>query len=141
MGKDYLISIDGTMLQDGESDNVRLLTRGRFVKRGANFFITYNETEATGYEGSTTTVKVEEGQRVSMTRFGKTHSKLIIERGRRHVCHYESGYGSLSLGISADEIINNLTDQGGDVTFSYTLDSGNVQISHNQVKITVQEKS
>ena len=38
---------------------------------------------------------------VSMTRFGKTSSQLIIEKGIRHLCHYETGYGSISLGVAA----------------------------------------
>ena len=66
-------------------------------------------------------------------------STLIIEPGRRHVCHYDSGYGVLSLGVAADEILNGLTEQGGEVEFSYTLDTGSTQISYNKVKITVQE--
>lgn len=139
MREDYLINIQGTMDQQGEIDTVSLMTRGSFVKRNGNFFISYKETEATGYEGNITTVKVEEKGRVSMLRHGSTPSQLIIERGKRHVCHYDSGYGVLSLGVAADEILNGLTEQGGEVEFSYTLDTGSSQISYNKVKITVQE--
>lgn len=48
MREDYLITIHGTMEQDGQSDSVKLMTRGSFVKRNDNFFISYHETEATG---------------------------------------------------------------------------------------------
>lgn len=139
MKDNYLINIVGTMQQSGEEDCVRLMTRGSFVKRNGHFFITYKETEATGYEGNTTTVKVEEEQKVSMLRHGPAPSQLVIERGTRHVCHYDSGFGSLSLGVAADEIQNHLTEAGGNLTFSYTLDSGQEQLSRNEVKITVQE--
>ena len=142
MKENYLISIDGMIRQeDGETDTMRLLTRGGFAYRNGSFFITYKENVDTGYEGSTTTVKVENNDKVSMTRFGKAHSQLVIERGRRHVCHYESGYGSLSLGVAADEIENNLNPSGGEVMFSYTLDTGNNPLSFNQVKIKIQEKN
>ena len=127
------------MDQQGEKDTVNLLTRGSFQKRNGRFYITYKESEATGYEGNTTTVRVEDENKVSMLRYGPSPSQLIIERGKRHVCHYDSGYGSLSLGVAADEIQNHLTEEGGDVTFSYTLDTGSSQISYNKVKITVQE--
>ncbi|MFV0413014.1 MAG: DUF1934 domain-containing protein [Oscillospiraceae bacterium] len=140
MKENYLISIEGTMRQaDNDVDKVQLMTRGSFVLRGGNFFISYKETEATGYEGNITTVKVEKEEKVSMLRHGPTPSQLIIERGRRHVCHYDSGFGALSLGVAADEIHNGLSEKGGNLTFSYTLDSGEAQLSHNQVKITVQE--
>ncbi|MFV0352494.1 MAG: DUF1934 domain-containing protein [Oscillospiraceae bacterium] len=139
MKENFLINIIGEMDQQGEKDTVNLLTRGSFQKRNGRFYITYEESEATGYEGNTTTVRVEDENKVSMLRYGPSPSQLIIERGKRHVCHYDSGYGSLSLGVAADEIQNHLTEEGGDVTFSYTLDTGSSQISYNKVKITVQE--
>ena len=61
MNEDFLIQIDGRMEQDGENDKVELMTRGSFVKKGSNFFISYKESETTGYAGCTTTVKVAEG--------------------------------------------------------------------------------
>lgn len=140
MKEKYLIRIEGEMEQSGEHDKVDLLTRGSFHKRGGNFFIRYHESEATGYEGNTTTVKVETGGgKVYMLRNGTMPSQLVIELGRRHVCHYDSGYGVLSLGVAADVIESHLTEAGGNLMFSYTLDSGEAQISHNRVTITVQE--
>ena len=137
MNEDYLITIRGTMEQGGERDKVKLMTRGSFVRRNGSFFITYKETETTGYAGCVTTVKVEDSQKVSMLRFGSAPSQLVIEKGRRHVCHYETGYGSLSLGVAADEIESRLSDQGGTVRFSYLLDVDTASISRNTVKITV----
>ncbi|MBD5094776.1 MAG: DUF1934 domain-containing protein [Subdoligranulum sp.] len=137
MNEDYLITIRGTMEQGGERDKVKLMTRGSFVRRNGSFFITYKETETTGYAGCVTTVKVEDSQKVSMLRFGSAPSQLVIEKGRRHVCHYETGYGSVSLGVAADEIQSRLSDKGGTVQFSYLLDMDTASISHNTVKITV----
>ena len=123
--ENYLITIKGTMEQNGENDTVELMTRGNFVQRGNSYYIVYAETEATGYAGCTTTVRVSQDARlVSMTRFGKTSSQLIIEKGIRHLCHYETGYGSISLGVAADVIEHNLLPDGGELQFSYTLDSG-----------------
>lgn len=73
-----------------------------------------------------------------MTRFGKVPSQLVIEKGVRHICHYETGFGSVSLGVAADVIELDLTDAGGQLQFSYTLDSGGENfISRNLVDITV----
>ena len=138
MDQSYLICIDGAMEQDGEKDRIQLKTRGSFVRRGGSFFITYEESETTGYAGCVTTVKVaEDGRRVAMLRYGRAASQLIIEKGVRHVCHYDPGVGALSLGVAADEIEHALTDEGGEVRFSYTLDSGTQELSRNLVKITV----
>ena len=139
MDEKYLITIKGTMEQDGRSETVELMTHGGFTHRDGCFFIVYRETEATGYEGSTTTVKIaEDARRVAMLRYGKAASQLIIEKGTRHLCHYETGYGAISLGVAADVIEHQLTDEGGRVQFSYTLDSGSEDfISRNLVDNTV----
>ena len=105
MNEDFLIRIDGRMEQGDESDSVQLMTRGCFVRRGGSFFITYKESETTGYEGCTTTVKVAKDEsKVSMTRFGPAAGQLVVEKGIRHLCHYDTGYGAMTLGVAADEI-------------------------------------
>mgnify|MGYP002544959587 CR=1 FL=1 len=139
MKEDYLITIQGTMEQNGGSDSVQLMTRGSFVKRGGSFFITYKETQATGYEGCVTTVKVEGSDKVSMLRFGPAPSQLVIEKGRRHICHYDTGQGSITMGIAADEIVADLDERGGRLQFSYNLDINANLFSKNTVNITVRE--
>lgn len=140
MQENFLITIKGTMEQRGDSDTVELMTRGSLVHKEGAYYIVYKETEATGYEGCTTTVKVaEDARKVSMLRYGKVPSQLIIEKGTRHLCHYETGYGAISLGVAADVIEHELTEYGGRLRFSYTLDSGAENfISRNLVDITVE---
>ena len=140
MNEEYLIKIRGSMEQDGQTptDPIELMTRGSFVRKGSSYYITYKETEATGYAGCTTTLKIAEDGSRAMLRFGPTPSQLIIEKGTRHLCHYETGYGSITLGVAADEIVQELGPEGGHARFSYVLDSGNEElISRNLVQVTV----
>lgn len=145
--EDYIIRIksrieqrlDEPAAEEEKEEFVELMTRGSLVLKGGSYYVTYRETETTGYEGCTTTVKVaEDARKVSMLRFGKQSSQLIIEKGTRHLCHYETGYGSISLGVAADVIEQRLDENGGRLKFSYTLDSGAESfISRNLVDITV----
>ena len=145
--EDYIIRIKSRIEQhvdepaetEEKEEFVELMTRGSLVLKGGSYYVTYRETETTGYEGCTTTVKVaEDARKVSMLRFGKQSSQLIIEKGTRHLCHYETGYGSVSLGVAADVIEQRLDENGGRLKFSYTLDSGAENfISRNLVDITV----
>ena len=138
MEEKYLITIKGTMEQRGDTDTVELMTRGSLVHKDGAYYIVYKETEATGYEGCTTTVKVaDDARKVSMLRFGKQTSQLVIEKGRRHVCHYDTGAGHLSLGVAADEISSRLNEEGGRLRFSYLLDVDAESISRNTVDIRV----
>lgn len=115
------------------------MTRGSFTLREGSYYITYRETETTGYEGNVTTLKIAaDASRVAMLRFGPQASQLVIEKGRRNLCHYETGYGSVTLGVTADGIECGLTPKGGTARFSYLLD-GDVStlISKNSLEVTV----
>ena len=148
--EDYIIRIKSRIEQRveepaemGEKEEfVELMTRGEFTLRGSSYYITYKETEATGYEGCTTTLKIAaDGSRVAMLRFGKNggaSTQLLIEKGRRNLCHYETGYGSLTLGVTADEILCDLTEKGGTVRFAYLLDADSAEmVSRNRLEVTV----
>lgn len=137
--EDYIIRIKSRIIQDGDRDTVELMTRGSFVQRGGSYYITYRETETTGYEGCVTTLKLAaDGSRVAMLRFGPANTQLLIEKGRRNLCHYETGYGSMTLGVTADEIVCELTETGGRARFSYLLDADSTELtSQNCLEVTV----
>lgn len=61
MKKDVLITIKGTQKIGNEKDVIEMVTTGRFYRKNQMYYISYEETEATGYEGCRTTLKV--GQR------------------------------------------------------------------------------
>ena len=138
MKKDVLIKITGVQKADGDSDRVELLTTGSFYKKDDSYYILYDESEATGFDGSHTVLKYDEARRrVTMTRSGATHSQLIIEEGCRHQCNYDTGYGSLIIGVSCDRLTSHLTEEGGEIAFGYSLDVNTALTSENQVHVQV----
>ncbi len=88
--EDYIIRIKSRIEQhveepveaDEKEEFVELMTRGQFVQRGDSYYITYKETETTGYEGCTTTLKIAaDGSRVAMLRFGEIVCGLTEKGG------------------------------------------------------------
>lgn len=140
MKKDVMISIKGVQKSEGDRDVVELMTIGNFYKRNNNYYITYEESEATGFQGAKTTLKVEGDRRVTMIRSGSNRSQLIIENGTRHQCYYDTGYGSWTVGVSGSSIVSQLTDQGGNLTLRYSLDINTALASENELYIQVEEK-
>lgn len=145
INEDFLIRVDGRM-EDArskggqpENDSVQLMTKGSLTFRGGNCYIAYQETEATGFAGCTTTIKIAlDGSQVNMIRYGKAPAHLVIEKGVRHVCHYDTGVGAMTLGVAADEIECALTEHGGTARFSYVLDMEPMgALSHNYVTLHV----
>ncbi len=141
MKKQVLITIKGIYTTDGDRDVVELFTTGDFYKRGNNYYIRYKESEATGYDGTTTTLKVEPDRRVTLTRTGTSASQLIVERGVRHQCSYDAGGGPLTLGVSGGSIVTNLDSNGGSLEFKYSLDINTLLASENEVYVSVKQCS
>lgn len=125
----------------GAPDVMELITEGTFkpIKLGNadGWEISYEDSEATGFAGSTTTVTCIGNELASMRRSGSADSHLVIEKDRRHHCHYGTEYGDMLLGISASRIINRLSEEGGVLYFKYTIDINSAFVSENEIYFEV----
>ena len=106
MESEYMIQIRGIQnFHNGDKpDVVELCSLGKFVKKGTSYYISYEETEATGFGGTTTTLKIETPPRVTMMRSTGKQTHLIIEKDKRHLCQYDTGAGCLMVGVSTGDI-------------------------------------
>ena len=75
-----------------------------------------------------------------MTRTGKYNTEMVIEKDRRHTCFYRTPYGELIMGIFAKKISNEMTENGGILNFSYTIDFNNTPASENELVVSVSPK-
>ena len=64
-------------------------------------------------------------------------TQLIIEKGKRHQCSYDLGYGSMIIGVNCSVIHSTLSEEGGQIAFGYSLDLNTALTSENQVIIAV----
>ena len=143
MKKDVLINIKSIHNSEGDHDVIELFTTGQYYRRGVCYYICYDESESTGFEGSTTTLKVELEKMVTLNRTGSANSQLIVERGVRHQCHYDVGYGDLLVGVQGSRIKSTLTDNGGELEIKYSIDINSMYTSENEmyIHIKAEEKS
>ena len=139
---DYLISVTGIQEVDGEKDKIELTTVGSFmINSRGNFYIGYKEYDEENPEvSSNNVVKVEGDSEVTIIRNGGTQTRLILEKGRRHQCHYRTVMGDLMIGVSTDTIQNKLRENGGKLHVSYELDFNNEMMSRNEFFIDVKKK-
>ena len=137
MKKDVLINIRSIHSSEDDHDVIELFTTGQYYKRGESYYISYEESEATGFEGSTTTLKVEPEKMVTMSRSGAMNSQLIVERGVRHQCHYDVGHGELLVGVLGSRIKSSLTEIGGGLEIKYSLDINSMYASENEMYIHI----
>jgi len=137
MKKDVLINIKSIHNSEDDHDVIELFTTGQYYKSGESYYIIYDESEATGFEGSTTTLKVEPEKMVTLSRTGAVSSQLMIERGVRHQCHYDMGCAELLVGVLGSRIKSSLTEKGGGLEIKYSLDINSMYASENEMYIHI----
>ena len=122
----------------GEEDVIEIKTVGKYGIKNGKVYVSYDEGGALGVDGVTTILKAQDG-RVVLSRTGSLESRLEIEKGERHQCHYSTIYGDLFLGVFGEVLDNKLSENGGKLFMSYTLDVNCEFMSRNDVEITVKE--
>ena len=137
--KNAIIHITDRHLQDGEKFECELTTSGSFELTENGCRINYSETDEE-LTNCVTTLDVEGSQKISMTRTGKYNTEMIIEKDRRHTCYYATPYGELVMGVYALGIANEISENGGTLKFSYTIDFNNAQASENELVVAVTPK-
>lgn len=137
MKKKQLISLLSTQIQDGEKTESELFTNAEISCTKNYSTITYEDTEATGFEGSVTTVKVNGNKEASVTRTGTSNSILLLEKGKKSYCQYGTPFGMFQIGVYTQTIENTL-DTDGRLYLRYTLDLNASKLSDNEITITIQ---
>ena len=123
---------------DGEQkEQTELMSEGKYEKLADGYKISYEESEATGYEGSVTTLSVLNGKKVVMERSGSVSSNLVVEMGKKHHCVYGTPYGDFMVGITARSVNSALDDNGGKLYFGYVIDINSSYIGDFEILIEV----
>lgn len=138
--KEVIIDIKGTQIVDGEDDIVELTTVGKMNTVGNKTYLRYDDSTATGIDGVSCMIKLDrEENSVVMQRSGALNSRMYIKEGQRHICHYETSQGTITMGIFGEIVNSDLSDKGGSLYMSYTIDVNYGMISRNKVEINVKE--
>ncbi len=134
----YTVTIKDTHEHNGESFTAEFTSACEYIKDGENFTVTYAE-KGGELDGSVVSIRAKGGGTVEITRFGEFNTRLIVERGRRHICLYNTPFGEISMGVYAEEVYSQINAGGVSMKLRYTLDCNSGLISTNTMKITVKE--
>ncbi len=119
------LRIVGKQYYDGqEPDVIELITEGTLTREKQVWEISYEESDLTGMAGVTTSFRA--GPRgVSLKRTGRLQSTMIFREGVRHESLYQMEFGALMIAVCARRVRTDLTEQGGTVDISYTIEIEN----------------
>ena len=120
--KDVVITIVSRQKFEGcEPDQIDLITTGRLYGRNGKFYISYEESELTGMEGSRTTLKIEPKQ-ITMTRTGTFPSQMRFAEHKREVGLYETELGSVAVSTHTSKLTSSIDENGGALAIDYTVE-------------------
>ena len=141
MEKDVIISIRGTQDYSGtDPDTMELVTEGKLAVQDGALCLSYEESELTGMEGTTTVFQVEP-EKVTLLRLGSVQSDMVFEEGRRHMSLYSTPYGNMEIGVRARRLNSTLELTGGRLEIDYDIEINHMLAGQSLFRIDVRENT
>lgn len=130
MEKEAIIKVSSIQINN-DNDQIEVISNGSFKILENGFEASYEESEISGMEGTTTTLKIEEGK-VTLERKGTTESLIVFENDGSHISLYNTPYGMLELVTKTKVLEIDINENGGTVKIDYELGvSGEKSIKTN----------
>ncbi|MEA4986973.1 MAG: DUF1934 domain-containing protein [Anaerovorax sp.] len=109
--KDIMLKIIGKQITSEQEENVlEFITEGKFYEKGDSLYLVYKESEVSGMEGCTTSLKIK-GDTVKMRRYGDAvplDTVIEFEKGKRFEGYYDTPFGAVEMEVLTNEIENQL---------------------------------
>jgi uncharacterized beta-barrel protein YwiB (DUF1934 family) len=134
MNKRAIISV--TSKQMGDSDEIKVVTPGTFYAKDDVFYAEYAETELSGMEGTTTTMKIKP-HKFSLIRQGSTNTEMEFDKKEKSVSMYNTPYGTLELKIETKKLDVMVDEEGGDIYIKYMLSIVGQEVLDTTLKINI----
>ena len=133
-----LIKISGSQNFNGEEqeNNIELTSEG-FIEHTKNGVeITYEESELTGMQGTTTKITVDRDGIITLNRSGTTNSCLVFEEGKKNLSYYDTDSGAFSVSVYANYLEADINESGGSIEIDYTLEVDGGMVGQNEISIS-----
>ncbi len=119
---------------------IEMFSEGELYITDERVIIAYDESELTGMEGSHTQVRFERNmpELVTMMRHGTVNTILVFEKGKRHICTYQTEYMPFEICVNTKEVINTLLENGR-IDLDYIVEIRGAQAERTQFTIEIFE--
>ena len=115
---------------------MELVTEGSLFHKEGAWFLRYKESEATGLEGTTTIIRVDDPGTVSLIRTGATRMKLTFVEGRRHVTRMELPFGTVDVSVFTSAVRTGISSLGGEVHLGYSVELNSREPTNSRLDVT-----
>jgi len=140
--KQVILFVRGEQSFDGLAPDVtELMTEGDMtIADDGEISLTYQESELTGMEGTTTRFTIQGGT-VVLSRTGGINSQMIFQLGRPHSSLYETPWGMMQVDVSTIKLAHRLNSHGGILEIQFHIAVDHQVTGRNHFKIRVRESA
>lgn len=137
--KDITLKITGKQVyNNSEEDQMEFVTEGKVYEKNGSVYVTYEESEVSGFIGCKTTLKLKDDS-VKMKRFGKEGfgTELFFKEGERFQSKYDTPYGSFDVEVLTNKVDNtlNIEDLSGKIDIEYQVSLDGLREGKNTLTI------
>lgn len=128
-----------------ESQQMEVFCDGRLRLTADEFSLTYEETELTGMEGTESQLSFRRADRglLTMLRTGSVTTALVFEKGKRHICVYQTPYMPFEVCVHTLNIDNRLAvddgQLGGVLELDYVVEIRGARAERCRMRLEVRE--
>ncbi|BAH08333.1 DUF1934 domain-containing protein [Clostridium kluyveri] len=133
MKKKAIISVSSKQV---DNEIIEVVTPGNFYRKDDSYYAVYEETELSGMEGTTTTLRIKDNK-FSLIRMGSTSTKMDFNKDKGSVSIYKTPYGTVELKIETSKLNINVNEAGGDVFVNYSMSAAGQAPQNTQLKINI----
>jgi len=122
--------------QSGDKSEIEFFVEGTYIEKNNVKYITYKESELSGMEGTTTTLRIAENS-LSIIRFGTYNSKLEFKNGEQTHTSYQTPYGNVMMVINTCLLDIDLRQgEKSNIHLKYSLKTGVEEALMNEIIIS-----
>jgi uncharacterized beta-barrel protein YwiB (DUF1934 family) len=140
--KDIMLKIIGSQITRDEGDErMEFITEGKYLEEDGSVLLSYDESELSGIEGCTTSLRIT-GGKIKMERYGGligVDTAIEFEQGRRFKGYYDTPFGSIEMEVLTNSIVNNIKHDNatGYLDIDYNISLKGLTESRSRLKIEI----
>lgn len=140
MTKQVLLSISGLQFLDEENpEPVEVWTTADYYYRNGTHYLLYEEAVEGSGEIVKVTLKIKK-KCVELSKKGPVQVHMVFDQGKTTTSQYDTSFGEIPVGISADQVMVEEDDQNIHVELKYGLDLGGEFLADSHVTLHVKSK-
>lgn len=140
MTKDVLLTISGLQFaQDMDAEPIQIVTAGSYYKKNGKHYVVYEEVME-GVEGTTKNLIKMSEDYLDITKKGVANVHMVFEKDKKNVTYYETPYGMLLIGIDAEEIHIEESEDNIHVDVWYDLEANYEHLAACRIQMNIQSK-